>query len=270
MKTLTELQKKAINLRKKGLSYNEIRKRINVSKSSLSLWLKDVELKPEHKARLYSKRIQFLSLGSQSQRERRKREVDTIIEDAGKEIVYPLSAEAHKLMGAALYWAEGSKSGLCQVTNSDPHLISFIVGWIETMFNIKSKNLKAYLNIYPQQNETKIKKFWSELIGIPVQNFGKSFVKPSNKGYKKNNLYYGTIKIVVPKSVDIKHRIFGWINAILKTNKKVLLVQRRWQSLQDTERILPINLRKNCARSSTDRAVAFEAIGEGSIPPGRT
>ena len=245
MKALTKLQRKAVVLRMRGLSYNEIRKHVGVAKSSLSLWLKDIELRPEHKARLYSKQIQILSLWPQSQKERRKREVDRIITAAENEVAVPLSKDAHRLMGAALYWAEGSKSGLCEVTNSDPHLVYFMINWIEAMFNISPKNLKARLNIYPQQDDIKIKKFWSDLTGIPVNNFGKSFVKPVSTGYKKNNLYYGTIKIEIPKSIDIKHRIFGWISATLKANKKVGLVQQRWQVLRDVERPLPANLKNN-------------------------
>lgn len=245
MRPLTELQKKAVKLRKKGLSYNEIRKHIKVAKSSLSLWLKNIELKPEHRERLYTKRIQVLNLGAKSQKERRARQVQEIIGRAEEEIKVPLERDVYRLMGAALYWAEGSKTGLCEVTNSDPHLISFMIKWIGLMFNIKPTTLKARLNIYPQQDEKQIKKFWSELTGIPIENFGKSFVKPLNKGYKRNNLYYGTIKVEIPKSVDIKHRIFGWVSAVLKTNKKVSIVQRRWQVLKDTERPLPVNLVKS-------------------------
>src|SRR3989338_1268965 len=244
MKPLTELQKKAIKLRKRGLSYSEIRKQINVAKSSLSLWLKHIELKPEHKARLYTKHIQFLNLGAQSQKERRAREVTEIIKNAEEEIKSPLSIDAYRLMGAALYWAEGSKNGLCQVTNSDPRLICFMVKWIEKMFSMPPKNLKARLNIYPQQNEKQIKKFWSELTGIPLERFGKSFVKPLSKGYKKNNLYYGTIKIEIPKSINMKHRIFGWVNAVLKESVEVSLAERRWQDRKST-RSIPVNLIKN-------------------------
>ena len=244
MRSLVELQDKAIKLRKKGLSYGEIKKQINVAKSSLSLWLKHVELKPEHRARLYTKHIQFLNLGSQSQKERRAREVTEIIKNAEEEITCPLSVDTHRLMGAALYWAEGSKNGLCQITNSDPHLICFMVNWIEKMFSITSDRLKARLNIYPQQNERQIKKFWSELTGIPIERFGKSFVKPLSTGFKKNNLYYGTIKIEIPKSINIKHRIFGWVNAVLKESTKVNLAERRWQSLRTT-RTIPVNLVKN-------------------------
>lgn len=131
-------------------------------------------------------------------------------------------------MGASLYWAEGSKGKMCNITNSDPRLVLFMVRWIEKIFKIPAENLKARLNIYPQQNELKIKKFWSDLISIPVKNFGKSYIKPISKGYKKNNLYYGTIRIEIPKSVNIGYRIFGWIKATIKNlEPRILLVQRK-------------------------------------------
>ncbi|MEK7138394.1 MAG: hypothetical protein AAB787_02695 [Patescibacteria group bacterium] len=230
------LKKEAHRLRKDlGLSYNEIRKKLDskVAKSTLSTWLKDVALKPKHKERLYTKRIEVLSRGSQSQKERRGREIDKIIEEAENQIKIPLSKETYRLMGAALYWAEGSKYNMFEITNSDPHLILFFVRWIEKIFGLPPKNLKARLNIYPQQNEISIKKFWSDLTGIPVGSFGKSYVKPISKGYKRNNLYYGTMRVEVPKSVNMKHRVFGWINAALRDiNPEVNFVRTKWQSLK--------------------------------------
>ncbi len=127
------------------------------------------------------------------------------------------------------------------LTNSDPHLILFFVKWLKIVFDIPANILRGRLNIYPQQNELVIKKFWSDLTGIPVKFFGKSFVKPYSTGYKKHNLYYGTMRVEVPKSVDMKHRTFGWIQAVLcAITPKVTHVQRRWQSLTKVSR--PVNL----------------------------
>jgi len=240
-KDYNNLKLESIRLRKRGLSYNEIKKKINISKSTLSYWLKTIPLKAEHRQRLYTKQIQILSRGSQSQKERRIKQIEQIIKKAEDEIRSPLSLETYRLMGASLYWAEGSKGKMCNITNSDPYLILLMVRWIEKIFKIPAKNLKARLNIYPQQNESKIKKFWSNLTFIPIENFGKSYIKPKNKGYKKNNLYYGTIRIEIPKSVDIGYRIFGWIKATTKNlDSKIQLTQRKWQSLRKTSR--PINL----------------------------
>jgi transcriptional regulator with XRE-family HTH domain len=142
-------REKAVALRRKGLSYNEIRKKIDVSKSTLSLWLKGIRLRPEYRRRLYTKQIEILSRGATSQKERRSREVDAIIETSMRETSFPISEEAYKLFGVALYWAEGSK---------------------------------PRLNIYSQQDENDIKNFWSDLTGIPMTNFGKTYIKPANRG----------------------------------------------------------------------------------------
>ena len=242
MNAKVNMRVRAIALRKKGLSYNEIRLQVPVSKSSLSLWLKHIRLSPKHRARLYTKQIQILSRGTPSQIERRKREVAVINENARKEISLPLSLETYRFLGAALYWAEGSKTKNFEMTNSDPVLIAFMARWFERMFGVPPSTLKAYLNIYPQQNETEIKQFWSDITGISIQNFGKSFIKPVGKGFKKNNLYYGTIKVYVPKGTDMRHKTLAWIQAALQDliptiESKTL----RWSHLREVRRP-PVNI----------------------------
>lgn len=116
-----------------------------------------------------------------------------------------------------------------------------MVKWFERIFGITPQNLRASLNIYPQQNELAIKQFWSKLTGIPLENFGKSFVKPLSKNYKKNNLYYGTIKIMVLRGTDMRHRVFGWIKAALKEiEPEIEITQKEWKTLKETPR--PVNL----------------------------
>lgn len=236
-----QLKLKSIELRKNGLSYGEIKNKLNISKSTLSYWLKSIPLTPEQRKRLYTKSISILARGPQSQKERRLREISKIIETAEKEIRLPLSFDSYRLLGAVLYWAEGKKTQHFAVTNSDPHFILFMVRWLERIFGVSARNLKARLNIYPQQNELELKQFWSQLTKIPLENFGKSFVKPKNKGFKKNNLYYGTIEVRVPRGTDMRHQVFGWVKAILKDGEpQVELVQKEWKSLKEIPR--PVNL----------------------------
>jgi len=228
-------------LRKKGLSYGEIKHRLGVSKSTLSFWLKSFPLTEKQRKKLYTKQVGILNLGAQSQKNRRQREVVEIIANAKAEINKPVSFNAYRLFGAALYWAEGSKGRMFQMTNSDPNLILFWVNWLNKIFGISPGSLKAKLNIYPQQNERHIKQFWSELTNIPLKNFGKSYVKPLSKNYKTNNLYYGTMRIEVPKSTNLRHRVYGWTEALLDDiAPKTSLVQTKWQKLRAVAR--PVNL----------------------------
>lgn len=235
------LKKQALHLRKQGDSYGDIVKKLNISKSTASYWLHNVPLTPEQRAKYYTKQIQILSLGPNSQKERRAREIEQIVRKAEQEIIFPLPFETFRLMGAALYWGEGGKGKMAHITNADPHLILFAVKWIESVFRIPPVQLKASLNIYPQQKELDIKKFWSDLTKIPLENFCKSYIKPLSKNYKKNNLYYGTIRIYIPKSANLRHQIFGWIKAATKNiAPDVQLTQRKWESIAKTPR--PVNL----------------------------
>ncbi|OGG48510.1 hypothetical protein A3G63_03170 [Candidatus Kaiserbacteria bacterium RIFCSPLOWO2_12_FULL_52_8] len=236
-----ELKRRAQSMRKRGISYTVIGRELGVSKSTLSFWLKSIPLSNEHRERLYTARIRNMSLGSQSNKERRRREVEAIIESAKAEISSPISSEAYRLLGAGLYWAEGSKGGAIEITNSDPLLILFMTDWFADIFKVPPVTFKAWLNIYPQQDDRELKRFWSSLTGIPISQFGKSFVKPISKGIKKNNLYYGTIKIRVPKSTDNKHRIYGWLQGALHRYKKRSdTIHNRWIHLRSIEK--PVNL----------------------------
>ena len=243
MNITTQTKTKAISLRKSGESYGEISKELGVAKSTLSYWLKGVVLKPEYRARLYTKQIINLSSGPKSQKERRSQEVEIIIKQAREEIDKSISEETYKFFGIALYWAEGSKGKSLRITNSDPYLILFMVFWLEKVFGIMPNSLKAWLNIYQQQDDVEIKKFWSELTSIPIINFGKSYIKPANKGYKKNNLYYGTIGIYAPKATDLKYKMNGWLQGFLQNfDPKMKIAYKNWDKLRRATR--PINLTK--------------------------
>jgi len=167
----------------------------------------------------------MITHGEYSQKRRRAKEIAKITEDSKAEIPRKLDYETRRFMGAALYWAEGTKKGLFEITNSDPRLILFMVYWIRDIFGIDSKKLRARLNIHSNQDESKIIEYWSKLCGIPTKNFAKSFIKPANNHFKKNILYYGTIKITIPKSTDLKYNLLAWLDSILRNiTKKVELL----------------------------------------------
>ena len=237
----SKLKKQATQLRQNGNSYREISYKLGVPKSTLSYWLKTVPLRKKDRNRLYTNQIKNLSSGPSSQKMRRKKEISTILNDAKKEIGNPLSSDTFKLIGAALYWAEGSKTKIFSMTNSDPVMILFFVKWIERYFSIKPSSLKSRLNFYEQQNEDHLKRFWSDLTGIPLENFTKSYIKRQGKNFKKNNLYYGTIRVTIPRGTNMRYRTFGWIESALQdilndTDE----VTRKWEYLKNTER--PVNL----------------------------
>ena len=224
-----KLQKQiAKELRRKGLSYGKIRKETGIPKSTLSWWLKDFKIAKKHRERLYTKHLELITIGKYSQKVRREQEVKNIMETARKVVSGKLSDDVLRFMGVALYWAEGTKGSRFTITNSDPALVLFMVKWVEKIFNISPANLSACLNIHQNQNDKAIKSFWSDLLSIPLASFGKSYIKPDSKGYKQNELYWGTIKVSIPKSTNLKFEMFGWLEeALSDIRKHVELIRQK-------------------------------------------
>jgi len=212
MKPKIKLKNKVIQLRKKGLSYNEILKQVTVAKSSISLWCKNVELNAQQRKRLLNKKLKGQRKGRKKLSQIRKKETQQIKQAAKKEIC-KLSSYETKLIGAMLYWGEGSKNNGVRISNSDPNLIKFMVHWLKEICKVSSEEMKAYLNIHANQNDDKIKRYWSNITGIPLNSFGKSYIKPEGTGHRKNILHNGVIKIVI-NDENLRHKIITWINTI--------------------------------------------------------
>ena len=203
-------------LRKKGLGYRGISRELGISKSTVSLWCADISLSAAQK-RILKKRSweMFYKLGAKANKEKRDKEITIICEGAGKEIK-GLSNESFKVAGTMLYWAEGGKTQSTSISNSDPRIITLMVSWFRKIFKIKPTQLNAHLHIHYGNDELKIKRYWSKLTKIPLENFGKSFVKPKGTGHRTNILPNGVIRIRVAGkgSEDLRHRILAWADKI--------------------------------------------------------
>ncbi|MBI4086291.1 MAG: hypothetical protein HY433_03590 [Candidatus Liptonbacteria bacterium] len=211
---------KARLLRRRGLSYNEIKAKLGVSKSSVSLWCRDIKLSNKQNARLRDRSAAVFKLGAIANHEKRKKEIFAIKEIGGKEITI-LNRDAFKMLGAILYWCEGTKNQNTAVVNSDPRIIEFAVAWFKEICGVPPSQLKAYLHIHYGNDEKKIIKFWSQLTNIPLKNFGKTFIKPKGTGHRTNILPNGIIRIGVtgPGTSDLRHKIFSWAEKIYELSK---------------------------------------------------
>jgi len=84
--TKENFKNKAIQLRKNGNSYSEILKDIPVAKSTLSLWLRSVNLSKRQKQTLTLKKLQAVWRGGEAKKRDRIERSKNIIEKAKIEI----------------------------------------------------------------------------------------------------------------------------------------------------------------------------------------
>ena len=209
---------KAIKLRKRGLSYNEILKEVPVAKSTLSLWLRSVGLAKKQRQRLTEKRLTALLKGAKAKKDQRLALTKEIKSRARKE-VGKLSKRELWLIGTALYWAEGAKAKQWNVSvglkfnNSDPTMIIFFLKWLKEICFVSPQDIIYELYIHKTANWKNARKYWSKIISIPPQKIRIYFKHNKIQTKRKNigNDYYGLIMVRVKKSTNLNRKITGWI-----------------------------------------------------------
>ena len=215
----------AITLRRQGLSYSQILAHVPVAKSTLSLWLRSVRLSIPEQHMLTQKKLAAAKRGGESKRRQRLLRTAELIEKAQGE-VGTLSKREKWLIGAALYWAEGSKQRSASVSNavtfnnSDPVMLRFFKEWLLQSLEIELSRLKFEIYIHETQKHRvkEAQKYWAQRLAIPLRllqtvYFKKNVIKRTRKN--PENGYYGLIRITVRSSSALNRTIAGWIEGIV-------------------------------------------------------
>ncbi len=178
---LREKKAEAIRMRKEGASYSQIKEKLKVSKSSLSLWLHNMPL-PEKRLRELrdhnAVRIERFSNTMRLKRESRRAEVrERAAKDIGK-----LSERELLIAGLFLYWGEGGKTEptSTSLSNTDPTMLRFFMKWMESL-GVPRDRLRVHVHLYADMNVRAELKYWSETLGLPLSSFTKPYVKTSNR-----------------------------------------------------------------------------------------
>lgn len=215
MKTIQKEQ--AIKLREQGLPINEIAKRLNVAKSSVSTWVREVKLTEEQIGALKEKNPIY---NRQLHGSKRRAELarDLRVEYQAEGAAQAKLGEPLHVQGCMLYWGEGAKGRACQFSNSDPAMLKLFLSFVRHYFQVKPEDMKAYVHVYTDNGLTleEILTYWSRELDLPLERFGKSSVNPLPKSSQqkkpKNLLPYGVVHLRVG-GVKIVQHIFGAIQA---------------------------------------------------------
>lgn len=191
------LKTKAEELRRKGYSFREISEKLKISKSTASLWLRDVELSKIAKNRIFKLGVEGRNKGNTSVRKRISKEDKRIVLDAKKSVDNCVLLQNDlKIVCALLYWCEGGKTEKSQLTfvNSDPELIRYFISTFREAFNVEEGKFRILLHVHKYHNMEKQIEFWSKITGIPKNQFTKPFCK-TNTGKRIKKDYQGCVSI---------------------------------------------------------------------------
>lgn len=181
MRALRKEKLKAIRLRKGGASYNQIRKEIKVSKSSLSLWLHNMPLSEKRLRELQG----FNAVRIEKYRETRRRTREARwakVRETAKKDIGLLNKRELFLAGLFLYWGEGGKTKVAATTisNTDPAVILFFIRWLK-LFKVPRDRLRVNTHLYADMNVQKELQYWSKILKLPLSSFRKPYIKKSNR-----------------------------------------------------------------------------------------
>ena len=200
----------SINLRKRGATYAEILKDVKVSKSTLSLWLRDIELSNEANKKLLKGRELSRHSAAESHIQKRKKDIALAIKTGIQEFPRLLKNPLF-ISGLCLYWAEGDKHKQERVkfTNSDEKMISLMMKWFREVCDVPEEKFRIALHIHNLHSAKNVKQYWSKITRLSEKQFQKTYVKQTTLHYRKNVLYNGTCAIVVNNKALFR-RIVGW------------------------------------------------------------
>ncbi|MFF6827987.1 hypothetical protein [Streptomyces longwoodensis] len=214
-----DLRARARELRLQGRTYDQIQLELGVSKSSISLWVRDLP-KPErrplseqsrHAARERCRRQQAV------REEQRRR-----ITDEAAQTVGALSARELFLLGVGLYWSEGAKAKggsdrRVIFVNSDPNMIRVFLVWLD-LIGVERERLRFSVNIHESADVSRAEAYWAKTVGIETSALLKTSLKRHNPKTRRTNVgdsYRGCLRVVVLRSAELHRRVEGWWNGIV-------------------------------------------------------
>lgn len=220
---LPEQREQARALRKRGLSMQEITLKMKVPKSTVSYWCRDIALSHSQIRRIAKKSLSRGRIGALRAAERKRAlriKATKWQKQIGRKDVAKISQRDLFMLGAALYWGEGNKSGNeeCGLTNSSPDIIRIFMVWLKKIYGIEVQDLMLRVSINQLHRERicAVERYWSELTKVPLSQFTKpSIIKAkSRKIYKNRDEHFGTLRVKVRRGTALRRRIIGSLEEI--------------------------------------------------------
>jgi transposase-like protein len=212
-------KQKAIELRKQGKTYGQIKKELNVNKSTLSDWLSKYSLSKKQLALLghnreYSRQVAIEKTIITKQKKHNQRLNDAY--QIEKKRWKLLTKREIELAGIFLYWGEGAKliNGPISLNNTDPQVLKFTLYWLTYALEIPKAKIEVFLHLYNDMDIKKEMEYWSKELKMPLAQFAKPYIKESSRvGLTQKGFGHGTCGLRVSNILQ-KEKIMMAIKAI--------------------------------------------------------
>ena len=218
------LHAKARELRARGYTYVEIGAELGVSKSSVSVWTRDMprvgrisyqEIRERNAAGVSA----FWAAESQRRQLGRLAVTQKAADQIGR-----LSDREILIAGAIAYWCEGTKNkpyrradNRVMFVNSDPKLILLFLRFL-AVAGVEQERVYCRVAIHESADVVAAQHFWQQVTRLPDGQFRKPTLKRHNPKTNRLNTgdgYHGCLVIGVGRGLTLYRQIEGWAEAAM-------------------------------------------------------
>lgn len=180
--TWSEYKNEAVYLREHGLSITYIERKLGIPRSTLSEWFKTVTLTPEQAANLKQRKAESLrkyqqtaqAKAAEQLRKKREAQIQGAQQEAAAAVAeIDASQQAVLDLSLALLYRGGEKDSSVLLTANDPLRLKMVMYVLQSVYNLRPAYIECALRISPHQDDMAVRTYWSEQIGIPIENFTK-------------------------------------------------------------------------------------------------
>ncbi|MEV4630690.1 helix-turn-helix domain-containing protein [Micromonospora sp. NPDC049523] len=218
-----EVRDRAVRLREDGWSVTDIATELGVAKSTAYQWVRhlplDVDSERARRKRAHSK-VMTDARWARHRQERDERQAEMHAVEAAR--VGSLSERDLLLVGAAVYWCEGSKSkpwrrnDRLTFTNSDAGLLALFLRFLESC-GVDRAAPTYRVSIHESADVEAATAWWIEVLGLPADRFRTPTLKRHRAVTNRHNTgesYRGCLVVDVPGSRELYWRIEGVVRAL--------------------------------------------------------
>jgi hypothetical protein len=204
-----EAQEKARLMRAENMTLADIAATLGVSKSSVSVWVRDVPFTPSKRRYGPQRRTH----PAHTAKLRQIQELDAL----GMKRIGTLGEEAFLTAGVALYAGEGSKrDGMVNFANTDARMVSFFCAWLRHFFAIDESRLRVRVYLHEGLDLDAAELHWSDVTDVPRTQFRAPFRAVADPTIRRTKHEYGCA--YVSYGCSTTHRtIMGLIRALLSS-----------------------------------------------------
>jgi transcriptional regulator with XRE-family HTH domain len=164
------------NLRRQGLSYTEISKRVPVSKGTLSHWLRGIPLDPSMFIRLENLKREGRLVGSKRSAEvlkRKKQQKNEELQKSATAAFDELINQPHFLEGLLLYWSQGYKNyPYVWFRAGDTDIAKLFLAWLNVFLPAYRSGLKVAVIAREGTQMAQNDQFWPNFLGVSHETWG--------------------------------------------------------------------------------------------------